>query len=114
MRLRDDVHTAQVDEVRARIMLAEERYNDALKVINPAVRTLERGGEQSLLAEAMETCAVVLARLGRGHVSREFFEKAMASLKSPEIVKGRGALPSALSKNFATLFPTSSCAKFMP
>ncbi|MBA3714907.1 MAG: sigma 54-interacting transcriptional regulator [Pyrinomonadaceae bacterium] len=104
VRLRDDVHTAQVDEVRARVMLAEERYNDALKVIKPAVRTLERGGEQSLLAEAMETCAVVLARLGRGHESRETFEKAIAAAEIAGDSEGAGRIAISLIEEFRDAF----------
>lgn len=77
VRMRDEVHAAQADEARARVMLAEHRYEDALKVIEPAVRTLERGGEQSLLAEALETYAISLARLGLITRSAAAFKKAI-------------------------------------
>ncbi len=62
-RLKDSVHLAQVDETRARVLLAEGRVVDAEKVSRRAVRTLEKGDEHSLLAEALTTHGVALARL---------------------------------------------------
>ena len=53
---------AQVDETRARVLLAEGRLREAAKVIAEAVRALARGGEQGLLAEALTTQGRVLAR----------------------------------------------------
>jgi len=62
--LKDKVHLAQVDETRARVMLAEGRINEALKLVGLAVRALDKGGEQSLLAEALTTQGTAQARLG--------------------------------------------------
>jgi len=90
VRLRDEVHAAQADEARARVMLAEQRHAEALKVIEPAVRTLERGGEQSLLAEALETYAVALARLGRIKQSAGAFKKAISVAEIAGDVEGAG------------------------
>jgi CheY-like chemotaxis protein len=61
--LKDDVHLAQVDETRARVMLAEGRVVEAEKTARTAVRTLEQGDEQALLAEALTTHGTALARL---------------------------------------------------
>jgi CheY-like chemotaxis protein/tetratricopeptide (TPR) repeat protein len=63
--LRDNIHLAQVDETRARVLLAEGRVADAEKLVMLAVQTLEKGGEQSLFAEALATQGTALARLGR-------------------------------------------------
>ncbi|MFL6282301.1 MAG: hypothetical protein ACJ74Q_03950, partial [Pyrinomonadaceae bacterium] len=49
--LKDSVHLAQVDETRARVFLAEGRAGDAERLARAAALVLERGGEQSLLAE---------------------------------------------------------------
>ena len=61
--LNDIVHTAQVDETRAKALLTEGRPAEAEKVLRSAVRTLEQGGEQSLLTEALTTYGTALARL---------------------------------------------------
>jgi tetratricopeptide (TPR) repeat protein len=61
-----DVGTAaQVNETRARVFLAQERYVEAEKLAFLSASTLETGGEQSLLADALETQGVALARMGR-------------------------------------------------
>jgi len=72
--LKDELHTAQVDETRARVMLCEKRNAEAEKVARAAVRSLEQGDEQSLLAEALTTHGVALARTKQ-------FEEARAKLQ---------------------------------
>jgi CheY-like chemotaxis protein len=62
--MKDSVHTAQVDDARARVLLAESRITEAEKLVRSAVRILEKGGQQSLLAEALTTHGLVLARMG--------------------------------------------------
>jgi tetratricopeptide (TPR) repeat protein len=76
-RLKDDVHLAQVDETRARVMLAERRLVEAEKAAHRAVRTLEKGDEQSLLAEALTTLGISLARLGHPERARSTLEQAI-------------------------------------
>lgn len=65
---------AGVNETRARVFIEQKRYPDAEKIAFSAVSALEAGDEQSLLAEALETQAVALARMGR-------FQSAMGILK---------------------------------
>src|SRR5437660_3301512 len=55
---------AQVDDTRARTLLAESRVAEAARVARTAVRTLEKGDEQAVLSEALITHGVALARLG--------------------------------------------------
>jgi transcriptional regulator with PAS, ATPase and Fis domain len=74
--LKDNVHIAQVDDTRARVFLAQKRNSEAEKVARFAVHKLEKGDEQSLLAEALTTYGVALARLGRYEESRLTLEHA--------------------------------------
>src|SRR3989449_1842247 len=53
---------AQVDDTRARTLLAEGRVAEAERVARNAVRTLEKGDEQAVLAEALTTHGVASAR----------------------------------------------------
>ncbi|HEX7318584.1 MAG TPA: response regulator [Pyrinomonadaceae bacterium] len=62
--MKDMSRTAGVDETRAKVLLAEGRINEAERLARSAVLTLERGGEQSLLAEALTTHGIALARGG--------------------------------------------------
>lgn len=87
--LKDSVHTAQVDETRARVLLAQGRNVEAERVVRGAVRTLERGDESSLLAEALTTHGVALARLER-------YEEARAALgRAGEVAERVGDYESA-------------------
>ncbi len=76
-RLKDGVHLAQVDETRARVLLSEGRLVDAEKVSRRAVHTLEKGDEQSLLAEALTTLGMSLARLRHPEQARPALERAI-------------------------------------
>lgn len=74
--LKDKGSMAQVDESRARAFLAEGRNAEAEKVARAAVRVLGEGGEQALLAEALTTLGVTLARLKQHKEARETLERA--------------------------------------
>jgi len=64
VRLKDKGIVAQVDDTRAKVLLAEGRNEEAVAVAHAAVQTLEKGDERSLLAEAMTTHGTALARTG--------------------------------------------------
>ena len=75
-RLKDNVHLAQVDETRARVLLAEGRVVEAEKTSRTAVRRLEKGDELSLLAEALVTHGIALARLAHTEQARATLKRA--------------------------------------
>lgn len=68
--LKDSGTVAQVDETRARVFIAQKRYAEAERVAKAAVSTLEKGGRQSLLAQALTTYGIALARIGYHEQSR--------------------------------------------
>ncbi len=76
-RLKDDVHVAQFDDARARVLLAEGRTVEAEKTARAAVRRLEKGDELSLLTEALTTHGIVLARLEHSDQARAALERAI-------------------------------------
>ena len=75
--LKDRGTVAQVDETRARVLLAEGRASEAESVGRAAVRALEKGGRQSLLAEALTTHGIALARLDYGDQARSTLQRAI-------------------------------------
>jgi tetratricopeptide (TPR) repeat protein len=77
-RLKDGLHGAQVDETRARVLLAEGRVIEAEKSARRAVRTLETGDAAYLLAEALTTHATALARLRHSVEAHSAFERAIS------------------------------------
>lgn len=88
-RLRDEGSLAQVDETRARVLVAERKYRDAERVLAGAVKTLEQGDESALLAEALTLQGVVWARLG-------VYEGSVGVLRrAAELAESAGALTNA-------------------
>lgn len=74
---KDSGSIAQVDESRARVLLAQGRNAEAEKLARLAVRTLEQGGEQALLAEALTTHGMALARLKHFQRARLALQRAI-------------------------------------
>jgi tetratricopeptide (TPR) repeat protein len=72
--LKDKSTLAQVDETRARVFLAQLNYAEAERVARVAVCALEKGDRQSLLAEALTTHGITLARLN-------YYEQARFTLQ---------------------------------
>ncbi|MDT5157593.1 MAG: hypothetical protein QOH51_1950 [Acidobacteriota bacterium] len=88
--LKDIAHLAGVDETRARVFLAEGREGEAEKFARAAVGVLERGGEQSLLAEALTTQGTALARLGRHEQARAALGRALEVAEAAGDGEGAG------------------------
>src|SRR5215218_7765778 len=74
--MKDIARTAGVDDTRARVLLAEGRTAEAERLVRSAVRILERGDQQSLLAEALTTHGIVLARMGSHEAARRELQRA--------------------------------------
>ncbi len=67
-RIKDAGMLAQVDETRARVLVAEGKYREADRTLAGVLKTLGRGDESALLADAFTVQGVVWARL-RGYES---------------------------------------------
>ena len=65
--LKDEGNLAEVDETRARVMIAQRQYEKAERAADSAVRIQELGDQQAHLAEALVTRGRARARLGRGN-----------------------------------------------
>lgn len=78
VRLNEAEDVAQVDETRARVLIAERKYSEAGRVIAGAIRTLEKGGESALLADALTMQGVAWARLEGHEGSVNVLRRAMS------------------------------------
>ncbi len=88
--MKDDVHTAQVDDTRARVLLAEGRTAEAERLVRSAVQILERGDQQPLLAEALTTHGIVLARIGSREAAHREFQHAVAAAQGAGDTEAEG------------------------
>jgi tetratricopeptide (TPR) repeat protein len=75
-RLKDAGLLAQVEETRARVFLAQRKYEEADRVISRAVQALEQGDRPALLADVLTTRGVVWARLGDRQRSLDALRRA--------------------------------------
>lgn len=74
---KDKVKTAQVDESLAQLFIAETKYVDAEAAARHAVRTFEKSGHQTFLAEALTTHGIALARLGKTERAQFTIQRAI-------------------------------------
>jgi CheY-like chemotaxis protein len=88
--LNDKGSIAQVDETRARLLLSQGLLKEADRVVRSSVKTLEQGDERALLAEALTTHGVVLARLGNYGRSRTALERAIQVAETTGDLEGAG------------------------
>jgi CheY-like chemotaxis protein len=89
--LKDVSRLAGIDETRARVFLAEGRVVEAERLARAAVGVLERGGEQSLLAEALTTLGTALARVGREGQAGKVLLRAADVAEAAGDAEGAGA-----------------------
>lgn len=88
-KLKDTGNLAQVDETRARVLVAERKYRDADRILADVIKTFEVGGTSALLADALTLQGVVWARLGG-------FDSSINLLRrSIEVAQHSGALAQA-------------------
>ncbi|MCA1614032.1 MAG: sigma 54-interacting transcriptional regulator, partial [Acidobacteria bacterium] len=76
VKLKEEASVAQVDETRARSLLALGRNAEAERLLRVSVRTLEKGDDRSLLADALIALGVAQVRLGRLGEASAAFERA--------------------------------------
>jgi tetratricopeptide (TPR) repeat protein len=75
--IKDKVEIAQIDDTQAQVLIAETKFAEAESLSRHAVRVLERSGRQCLLADALITHGIALARLGRTEGAQFAFQRAI-------------------------------------
>jgi tetratricopeptide (TPR) repeat protein len=84
--VRDKVRTAQVNETRAQVFIAERKFAEAESAARSAVASFGKAGRQCFLAEALTTHGIALARLGQTERAQFTFQRAI------EVAHQSGAL----------------------
>jgi tetratricopeptide (TPR) repeat protein len=75
--VRDKVGIAQIDDTRAQVYIAEKKYKQAEATARNAVRVLEKSGHQCLLADALITRGIALARMKQADHAQFIFQQAI-------------------------------------
>lgn len=87
--LKDRGSIAEVDETRARVFIAEGCFDKAEEVVAHSIAVLEQGGQHALLAAALTTSGIALARMGR------YAEAKARLLRAIDVAETAGATQSA-------------------
>jgi tetratricopeptide (TPR) repeat protein len=77
VRFKNKASTAQIDDSMAQLLIAEGRLTEAERIARRAVAALRKGGHFCMMAEALITEAVALARLGRTASAHVVFRQAI-------------------------------------
>jgi tetratricopeptide (TPR) repeat protein len=78
-KFKDKARTAQIDESRAQVLIAEGRLVEAERLARRAVSASKNSGHFCMMAEALVTQGVALARLGRTASAHVIFRQAIES-----------------------------------
>jgi len=76
-RVKDRVRTAQVDDTRAQVFIAEGKYAQAELIARIAARSFERSGRQCYLAETLTNQGIALARMREPIRAQFIFQQAI-------------------------------------
>jgi len=88
--VRDKVRTAQIDETRAQVLIAQRKYKDAEALAKRAASVLERSGQKCLLADALMTRGIALARLKQPERAQFVFQEAIEVAQQVDAVNKAG------------------------
>jgi tetratricopeptide (TPR) repeat protein len=75
--VRNKVVIAQIDDTRAQVLIAEKKFKEAEALARTAVASLKKSGHQHVLADAMITHGIALARLGKTDQAQFNFREAI-------------------------------------
>ena len=77
VRFKEKARTAQIDDSRAQVLIAEGRLVEAERIARRAVAALRKGRHLCIMAEALITHGIALARLGRTAHAHVIFRQAI-------------------------------------
>ncbi|HEX6716034.1 MAG TPA: tetratricopeptide repeat protein [Pyrinomonadaceae bacterium] len=105
VRFKDKARTAQIDESRAQVLIAEKRLAEAERIARRAVSVLRKSGRFCLMADALITQGVALARLGQTHRAQLIFRQAIEAAHQVNALNIAGLAALALMEEVKDLSP---------
>jgi tetratricopeptide (TPR) repeat protein len=108
-----DVGTAaQVNEHRARVYIAQQRYADAERLARAAAEAHDRGGEQSLLADTLQTLGIAQARQGRSQVALATLKRAAQVAETAGDPEASGRALLTIVEELSSILPANETAQW--
>lgn len=112
MSLRDKAKTAQIDWTGAEVLIAEGKLKEAEAVARKAATTLEKGGHQCLLADALITQGIALARAGNHERAQFVFQRAIEAAYKVNALSKAGLAALTLIEEVSELSPATLQAAY--
>ena len=112
VRVRDKIRTAQIDDTRAQVFIAQKKLKEAELVARGAVSVLEKSGQQCLLADALITHGIALARLHRTEQAKFTFQRAIEVAHQVGALNKAGLAALTLIEELDELLPDVLCAAY--
>ena len=109
---RDKARTAQIDESAAQVFIAEGKFKDAEGVARKAVGALEKSGHHCMMAEALITQGIALARSGRTERAQFIFQQAIQTALRVDALNMAGLATLALIEEVDQLSPATLQAAY--
>ena len=109
---RDQLRIAQINESRAQVFIAEGKYKDAEAVARLAVFALEKSGHHCLMAEALITQGIALARSGKTERGHFTFQQAIQTALRVNALNIAGLAALALIEEIESLSPETLQAAY--
>lgn len=103
--LKDKVRTAQIDQARAEVMIAQRRLEEAERVARGAARSFEKAGRQCLLAEALTVRGIALARLEKTDEAQYIFQRAIEIARQVQTLNVAGIAALTMIEELDNLSP---------
>jgi tetratricopeptide (TPR) repeat protein len=88
--VRDRVRTAQIDQTRAHVMIAQGQYKEAARVAGLAGRSFEKAGRQRLLIDALISRGIAISRLRKIEEAQFTFQRAIEVAQQVDVPKQAG------------------------
>jgi tetratricopeptide (TPR) repeat protein len=111
--IRDKRAIAQIDHTRAQVFIDEEKYKEAESAARSAVAGLEKTGHQWLLADALTTHGIALARLHKEERALFAFQKAIEVSQQVEALNKAGMAALSLIEEMPSLPPGTLHAEYL-
>lgn len=110
--VKDKVGIAQIDDTRAKVLIAEKKFKEAEAIAKSAVRVLEKSGHQCLLTDALITHGIALARLKQFERAQFTFQKAIEVAHQVGALNKAGLAALTLIEELDELTPEASYAAY--
>jgi tetratricopeptide (TPR) repeat protein len=109
---KDKGRVAQIDETRAQVLIAERKFKEAEAVARKAVSALTRSGSQCLVADALITQGIALARGGKSEQAQLVFQEAIEVALQVDVQHKAGLAALALIEEISQLSPATLQAAY--